>query len=118
MVSNVGTLAVSDATLADSPPAALVAPTWTCTPTPPASCANPSGSGALDEPVTLSPGQSLTYVVTGTVGGVVGNPLSNTVTITPPNNGNDLDESNNSATDIDTIVSSHLFEDSFESPPP
>ena len=117
-VSNPGSIAVAGATLADSPPAALSAVTWTCTPTPPANCANASGNGALAESVTLAPGESLSYVVTGTVGGTIGNSLSNTATITLPDNGTDADPSNNTATDIDTIVGTLLFSDGFEDPPP
>jgi uncharacterized repeat protein (TIGR01451 family) len=117
VVSNVGTAAVANATLGDTPPPALTAVTWTCTPTPPAACANASGNGALNEQVTLTAGQSLTYVVTGTVAGVVGGTLTNTATITLPDNGTDANPSNNTDSDADLIVGDDLFEDGFEDPP-
>jgi uncharacterized repeat protein (TIGR01451 family) len=116
VVTNVGTVGVALATLTDTLPAILTGVSWTCTPTPPAACANASGAGTINEFVTLSPGESLTYTLTGTVGGVPGNLLTNTATITAPTGVTDVNPANDSAIDTDQVVANKVFEDSFEDP--
>ncbi|MDR6218975.1 hypothetical protein [Deinococcus soli (ex Cha et al. 2016)] len=62
----------------DPVPSGFSAFSWTC----PSGCAAPSGTGALDTTVTLTPGAAVTITVTGTVaaGTASGTSLTNTAT--------------------------------------
>jgi len=86
--------------------------TWTCTPTPPASCPHASGANTINETISLASGQTLTYALTGTVIGPVNTALANTVSVTPPGAVPDPDLTNNKATDSDTIIDD-IFKDNF-----
>ena len=71
----------------------------------------PSGTGSIDDIVTIPGGGSVTYVVVATISGSATGTLSNTVTLTPPGgftNTNPLATAGGavSATDRDTITSS------------
>ncbi|HET9484489.1 MAG TPA: hypothetical protein VFO79_11080, partial [Xanthomonadales bacterium] len=113
-VANAGPQAVTGARVVDTVPAELVGATWTCTPTPPATCANASGTGSIDEPLTLAAGQAVRYVLTGTVGGSVGGTLVNTASVNAPVGTPDPVGANNSATDTDAIVPDGVFANGFE----
>ncbi|MEM1081699.1 MAG: hypothetical protein AAGH65_08980, partial [Pseudomonadota bacterium] len=85
---------------------------WTCTGFDGAVCANPSGSGSINEPITLPAGARLLYALTATVTAIEPEIVSNTATVTLAEGQIDLNPANNSATDSDPVG---LFADGFES---
>jgi uncharacterized repeat protein (TIGR01451 family) len=105
VASNAGPEAILGAIVADAVPAALLGVAWTCSATPGSSC-TASGAGNINDPVNLLVGGSATYVLTGTLDPAATGTLVNTATVAPPTGGFDINPSNNSATDTDTIVPS------------
>jgi uncharacterized repeat protein (TIGR01451 family) len=103
VASNDGPDPVIGAVVADAPPAALMNPTWTCTASAGSSCAA-SGSGNIDDNVTLLARGSATYLLTGTVDSGATGTLANTATVTPPPGVSDPDPTDNSATDVDVLA--------------
>jgi uncharacterized repeat protein (TIGR01451 family) len=92
---------------------AIGSDTWTATATGGASGFTPSGSGSIDDIVTIPSGGSVTYTVTAAISSSASGTLSNTVTLTPPLsfiNTNPLADSGGavSATDNDTLAQAHL----------
>jgi len=89
---------------------ALTSDTWTATSTGGATGYSPSGTGSIDDIVTIPAGGSITYTVVATISSSATGTLSNTVTLTPPanfTNTNPLSSFGSvSATDRDTITSS------------
>jgi uncharacterized repeat protein (TIGR01451 family) len=85
----------------------LTNPTWTVTGTGGATGFTPSGSGSIDDIVSIPAGGSITYTVAATISSSASGTLSNTVTLTPPvdfTNTNPLtDDGSVNATDTDTI---------------
>ena len=59
-VSNAGPSDVTNARVQDALPPPLAGFSWTCTPTAPASCGTPSGSGDIDALVSLPAGSHVT----------------------------------------------------------
>ncbi len=102
VVANAGPLTATGATVTDAVPAALTGATWTCTASAGSSCAAPSGSGSIGSTVTLLPGGSATYTLTGTAA-TLGS-LANTATVAAPAGMTDPNTANNSASDGDTVV--------------
>ena len=90
------------ATITDPLPSRLGSASWTCTAAGGAICAA-SGSGSLEEDVTLPVGGSVTFSLQGTVTGTTAGTLVNTATIEAAS-GIDSAPGNNSATDTDTIT--------------
>ena len=113
IVTNAGPSTATSATLSDAAPG-LSAVSWTCTPTPPAACPHASGSGAIGEILTLAAGRTLTYQLTGTVTGASGGTLTNTAQIAAAGGTTDVDPADNSATDVDAIISDEIFGNGFE----
>ncbi|WP_114970170.1 multicopper oxidase domain-containing protein [Rhodoferax ferrireducens] len=104
VVSNAGPSAATNATVTDTFPAAFTGASWTCVATPGSTCpANGSGSMAAT-PVTLAPGGSATFAVSGTVAAAATGNLVNTATVAVPAGAIDPASGNNSATDTDTII--------------
>jgi uncharacterized repeat protein (TIGR01451 family) len=103
IVSNLGPVAVTGATVVDTFPPALSGVTWTCTAMPGSACSM-NGSGNLNELVNLAVSGSVTFSVTGTISPSAGGTLSNTVTVSNPVGTSDPDSSNNTATDTDTLT--------------
>jgi len=104
VASNSGPSAVNGATVADTLPATITGATWTCVASAGSSCAA-SGSGNINTPVNLLVGGTTTFTLTGTVSaGATGN-LVNTATVAVPPGTTDPNPGNNSATDVDTLVS-------------
>jgi uncharacterized repeat protein (TIGR01451 family) len=102
VVSNNSTGTATGVTIADPVPADFTADTWTATSTtvPAATGFSATGSGNIDDTsVTMPPGSSITYTVTGTVSSTAtsGSTLTNTATVTP-SGGTPV-----SATDNDTV---------------
>ncbi len=100
-VSNAGPSNAVGATLVDAVPASLTGVSWTCTASN-GSCA-PSGSGSLNEPISVAVGGTVTFSVTGTVVGSATGVITNTATVTAPTGANDPNPANNSATDTTTV---------------
>src|SRR5690554_2453853 len=61
-------------------------------------------TGAIDDYVSLPSGGTITYTVTVFIPASFTGDLVNTVTITPPSNIDDVDMTNNTATDVNTFV--------------
>jgi len=103
VASNAGPDAVTDAIVTDLLPGTLLAATWTCSPSAGSAC-TASGSGSINDAVTLPVGGIVTYTVTGTVASGATGSISNMVTVTVPASTGDPDPANDSATDMDTLV--------------
>ncbi len=98
VVTNAGPNDVTGATVADTFPAIFTGATWTATTTGGATGFTASGSGNINDTVTIPNGSTITYVVTGTISGAVTGTLSNTATVTAPGGSADPTPGNNSAT--------------------
>jgi LPXTG-site transpeptidase (sortase) family protein len=103
VVSNTGPNPATGATVTDVIPATLTGATWTCTPAPPATC-TASGSGNINDTVTIPVNGSVTYTLTATVTNVIANDVINIATVSPPAGLADTNLANNSATDIDHLT--------------
>ncbi len=101
VATNNGPSNVTGATIADTIPSALTNATWTCVATNGATC-TASGTGNLNNAVTLPVGATVTYTVNATVRPDATGNLTNTAGITAPT-GVDPNLANNTATDTDTL---------------
>jgi hypothetical protein len=63
----------------------------------------PSGSGNINNTVTMPPASSITYKATGTISAAATGSISDTATVTAPAGATDPNTANNSATDTDTL---------------
>jgi uncharacterized repeat protein (TIGR01451 family) len=113
-VANAGPATVNGATVVVTPPAALTGVTWTCTAVMPVACANASGTGPINELVTLAAGQTIRYTLSGTATGAQGTTLTTTATVTAPAAVTEIGSGANNASDVDTIGGDAVFKDSFE----
>ncbi len=77
---------------------------WTCAPQGGASCAAGQVNGDLVDLVNLPVGSQIVYQALCQVDPEASGSLSNTATVTPPNGTDDVDLSNNSASDQDTVL--------------
>jgi uncharacterized repeat protein (TIGR01451 family) len=102
VASNAGPNTANGATVADAPPAVITGVTWTCGGAGGASC-TASGSGDINDSVNLPVGGTVTYTMTGTISESATGDLSNTATVTTPGDVADPDDTNNTATDTDTL---------------
>lgn len=75
-----------DVAITDPVPARVTEPTWTCAPTGGASCGVAGGTGDVTDTVTIPPGGSVTYTVTGRVaaGDLGTEDITNVARATPP----------------------------------
>lgn len=90
------------ATIRDTFPASITAVSWTCSSAGFASCSATSGSGNINQTVSLPSGGSVTYTAVATISASASGTLSNTATVTGIDS--DPNPGNNSATDTDTII--------------
>jgi uncharacterized repeat protein (TIGR01451 family) len=104
-VTNSGPSSVTGAAVTDNFPAIFTAVTFIATSANGASGFTVSGTGNINDTVTLPAGSSVTYKATGKVSFSASGTLSNTVTVAPSNGANDPNSANNTATDTDTITS-------------
>ena len=102
-VTNAGPSNVTGATVVDKFPAIFTAVTFTATGANGASGFSASGTGNINDTLTLPATSSVTYKATGKISSSANGTLSNTATVTPPKGANDPSSANNSATDSDTI---------------
>ena len=94
VATNNGPSAVTGATVADTVPAAITSPAWTCVASAGSSCPA-SGSGNIGASVNLLVGGTATFTLTGTVSaGATGN-LVNTATVAVPPGTTDPTPGNN-----------------------
>jgi uncharacterized repeat protein (TIGR01451 family) len=120
-VANAGPAAVVGAQLSDTLPATLVDAEWACLPAesnvpcPPAPF--DAGTGNLYAEIDLPVDGFLRYDLSARVQAGPGSQISNTATVAPPNDIEDLSPANNSATDSLQIVPAGLFGNGFESVP-
>src|SRR6266513_2916341 len=103
-VTNLGPSSVTGATVVDIFPAIFTAVTFTATATNGASGFTASGTGNINDIVTLPANSSVTYKATGKVSPSANGVLSNTATVTLPKGANDPNPANNTATDTSTIT--------------
>jgi uncharacterized repeat protein (TIGR01451 family) len=99
--SNAGPSNATGATVADTFPASLTC-NWTCAGAGGGTC-TASGSGNINNTVSLPSGGSVTYTASCTVSAAATGTLSNTATVTAPAGVTDPTPGNNSATDSDTL---------------
>ncbi len=104
-VTNNGPSDVSGAQLADTIPGGVSGVSWTCQVTSgTGSCGTASGSGnAVATSLDLDAGAVATISITGTVDPGAPRTLSNTAAVVRPDDVDDPDTTNNSATDATTI---------------
>lgn len=100
-VFNPGPEAVTGATVTDVFPASVTGVLWSCTATGGGSCPA-SGSGNINATVNLPVGAGATFTANGVLDPAATGTLSTTAQVTSTGS-IDLDPSDNSATDIDTI---------------
>lgn len=98
-VTNAGPDDVTGATVSDTLPAGITSASWTCAAEGGATC-NSSGSGVLNEVITLPAGGKAVYRVTVSVPDTFTGELENTATVTAPAGVVDSNLSNNTATDV------------------
>lgn len=106
VVANAGPAGAANARVQDALPAAIAAFTWTCSGSGGSTCATATGSGSIDALVTLPAGTAVTFTLTGTVPAGTTGPLSNTATVTPPAGVTDPSPGNQTATNVNTPLTS------------
>ena len=104
VITNQGNVA-SDAAVNDAFSSQFSSISWTCSPAGGASCDAGGSSGTTDivDVVSLPAGGQVTYTVQATIAASATGTLVNTATALDVN-GRDTNESDNAATDIDTLV--------------
>ena len=103
VVSNAGPDVASGAGVTDTLPSALTGATWTCAPSPGASCAA-SGSGSISDNVVVPASGNVTYTLSALVDPGVTGVLANTALVSPPAGVTDPVLADNTATDTDTLT--------------
>jgi uncharacterized repeat protein (TIGR01451 family) len=104
VVSNAGPSAVTGATVTDNFPAAFTNVSWTAVATAGSSSTATSGNGNIGTTVSLLPNGSVTFTATGTISATATGTLANSASVAAPAGVTDPDNSNNSATDTDTLT--------------
>jgi uncharacterized repeat protein (TIGR01451 family) len=107
-VSNAGPSDAIGATVADTLPAAITSVSWGCVSGGGNTC-TASGSGNINDTVTIKAGSSIVYTLSGLVDNNFAGTLANTATVTAPPGTTDPTPGDNSATDTDSgNAQSHL----------
>ena len=101
VVTSDGPSNVTGAVVTDNFPAIFTGVTFTATQTGGASGFTTSGTGNINDTVTMPAGSVITYSATGTISSSATGPLSDTVTVTAPIGVTDPNLANNSKTDTD-----------------
>jgi uncharacterized repeat protein (TIGR01451 family) len=102
VVSNTGPDSAVGATVTDTVPISLTAGAWTCSGTGGGTC-TPAGSGNINTTATVPPGGTVTYSLQATVS-LTPTSVANTATVAAPSGATDTNPSNNSATDVDSVI--------------
>jgi uncharacterized repeat protein (TIGR01451 family) len=108
VVSNSGPSPVVGATVTDVFPAAIVSDVSTASATGGATGFTASGSGNINDTVTMPVNSTITYTVTASISPSATGNLVNTASVTPPANVTDPNPNNNMATDTDTLAAADL----------
>jgi uncharacterized repeat protein (TIGR01451 family) len=103
VVTNAGPSNVSGAVIQDTLPASFIGVTFTATQTGGATGFSASGSGNINDMVSIPAPAKITYKATGTISNSATGSISDTATVTSPNNVPDPNTANNSATDTDSL---------------
>jgi uncharacterized repeat protein (TIGR01451 family) len=103
VVTNLGPTKVAGARIQDNFPATFAGVTFTATQTGGASGFSASGSGNINDTVTMPAASKITYKASGTISASATGSLSNAATVTSPTGVPDPNTANNSATDTDTL---------------
>lgn len=101
--ASAGPSSAPGATVTDTFPGTITGVNWTCTATPSSSCSAPSGSGNINQSVSLAPGGTATFTATGDLDPGATGTLSNTASVGAPAGVTDLVPANNSDTDTDNL---------------
>jgi len=103
VVTNAGPSKVIGAIIRDTFPSTFTGVTYTATQSGGASGFSASGSGNINNTVTMPPASKVTYKATGTISASATGSISDTATVTAPTGVTDPNTANNSATDTDTL---------------
>jgi uncharacterized repeat protein (TIGR01451 family) len=103
VVTNVGPSKVSGVVIHDAFPSTFTGVTYTATQSGGASGFSASGSGSINNTVTMPPASTVTYKATGTISASTTGSISDTATVAAPSGVTDPNTANNSATDTDTL---------------
>jgi uncharacterized repeat protein (TIGR01451 family) len=103
VVTNSGPSKVTGAVIRDTFPATFTNVTYTATQSGGVTGFTASGSGNINNTVTMPPVSAVTYKATGTISASATGSISDTATVTAPNGVTDPNTANNSATDTDTL---------------
>ena len=103
VVTNAGPSNVAGATVQDSFPATFTGVIFTATQTGGASGFTATGSGNIQNTVSMPAAGKITYRATGTISASATASISNTASVTSPGGVPDPNLANNSATDTDTL---------------
>jgi uncharacterized repeat protein (TIGR01451 family) len=103
VVTNVGPSKGTGAIIHDAFPSTFTGVTYTATQTGGASGFATSGSGNINNTVTMPPASKITYKATGTISASATQSISDTATVTAPSGVTDPNTANNTATDTDTL---------------
>ena len=104
MVSNAGPSYVSGAVVKDTFPSTFTGVSFSATETGGATGFTVSGSGNINNTVTLPPGSSITYKATGKLSAAATGTISDSASIKAPNGITDPNSGNNTSTDSDNIT--------------
>jgi len=100
---NNGPNGVAGASVIDTPPAGMTFTGWTCSASAGSSC-TASGSGAINDLVTLLNGGTATYTVTAQIAAGASGSITNTASVAAPASVVDSNPANDSASDTDTLA--------------
>ena len=103
IVTNAGPSKVTGAVIHDTFPSTFTGVTYTATTSGAATGFTASGSGNINNTVTMPPASTITYKATGTISASATGSISDTATVTAPSGVTDPNTANNSATDTDTL---------------
>jgi len=103
-VSNLGPAAVTSTSVIDTFPGIFQGVTYTATQVGGASGFTASGTGNINDTVTMPSGSKITYKATGKVSPAATGTFSNTATVAAPSGVTESNPANNSATDSDAIT--------------
>jgi len=104
VVANPGPSDITSAVITDTFPANFTGVTFTASQNGGASRFTASGTGNINDTVTMPANSTITYIATGLIPSSASGTLSDTATVTPPNGVTDPNLANNSATDTSTIT--------------
>lgn len=103
VITNAGPSGATGVTVQDTFVASLTGVTWSCAASANASCNTASGSSNITTTVDFVSVGAITFTVTGTLDVNATGGLTNTASLVVPGGVTDLNPSNNSATDFDTM---------------